>query len=118
MTTAADTFAAFLDTLAETLDLGGDERVVAVVQYLRVVLVTASMPLVAAALYGASLAPRLLALHALNGVTVRSAVSVEGAGVEGDAVPVPAGSQDTARSSPRRSPMIRWASSRMGPRTS
>ncbi len=26
MTTAADTFAAFLDTLAETLDLGGDER--------------------------------------------------------------------------------------------
>lgn len=36
----------------------------------------------------------------------------EGARVEGDAVPVPAGSQDTARSSPRRSPMIRWASSR------
>lgn len=38
----------------------------------------------------------------------------EGAGAwgEGDAVPVPAGSQDTARSSPRRSPMIRWASSR------
>ena len=26
MTTATDTFAAFLDTLAETLDLGGDER--------------------------------------------------------------------------------------------
>lgn len=26
MTTAADTFAAFLDTLAETLDLGSEER--------------------------------------------------------------------------------------------
>ena len=26
MTTAADTFAAFLDTLGETLDLGADER--------------------------------------------------------------------------------------------
>ena len=26
MTTAADTFAEFLATLAETLDLGGDER--------------------------------------------------------------------------------------------
>jgi membrane AbrB-like protein len=40
--------------VAVTRDLGGDERVVAVVQYLRVVLVTASMPLVAATLYGAS----------------------------------------------------------------
>jgi uncharacterized protein len=40
--------------VAVSRDLGGDERVVAVVQYLRVVLVTVSMPLVAAALYGAS----------------------------------------------------------------
>ena len=40
--------------VAVTRDLGGDERVVAVVQYLRVVLVTVSMPLVAAALFGAS----------------------------------------------------------------
>ena len=39
-----------------------------------------------AALYGSSLAPRLLALHAQHGVTVRSAVSVVGAGVEGDRV--------------------------------
>lgn len=34
--------------------LGGDDRVVAVVQYLRVGLVTAAMPLVAAAAFGAS----------------------------------------------------------------
>jgi len=40
--------------VAVTRELGGDERVVAVVQYLRVVLVTVSMPLVAAAVYGAS----------------------------------------------------------------
>ena len=35
-------------------DLGGDERVVAVVQYLRVGVVTASMPLLAALAFGAS----------------------------------------------------------------
>ena len=40
--------------VAVTRDLGGDERVVAVVQYLRVVLVTVSMPLVAAVVFGAS----------------------------------------------------------------
>lgn len=40
--------------VAVSRELGGDERVVAVVQYLRVVLVTVSMPAVAAALYGAS----------------------------------------------------------------
>ena len=40
--------------VAVTRELGGDERVVAVIQYLRVVLVTVSMPLVAAAVYGAS----------------------------------------------------------------
>jgi membrane AbrB-like protein len=36
-------------------DLGGDDRVVAVVQYLRVGVVTASMPVVAALAYGASI---------------------------------------------------------------
>jgi membrane AbrB-like protein len=36
-------------------DLGGDDRVVAVVQYLRVGVVTASMPVVAALVYGASI---------------------------------------------------------------
>jgi membrane AbrB-like protein len=40
--------------VAITRDLGGDERVVAVVQYLRVGVVTASMPVVAALAYGAS----------------------------------------------------------------
>jgi uncharacterized protein len=40
--------------VAVSRELGGDDRVVAVVQYLRVVLVTVSMPLVAVALYGAS----------------------------------------------------------------
>jgi len=40
--------------VAVSRELGGDERVVAVVQYLRVVLVTVSMPVVAALLYGAS----------------------------------------------------------------
>ena len=40
--------------MAVSRDLGGDERVVAVIQYLRVVLVTVSMPLVAATVYGAS----------------------------------------------------------------
>src|SRR5690349_7878391 len=40
--------------VAVTRELGGDERVVAVIQYLRVVLVTVSMPLIAAAVYGAS----------------------------------------------------------------
>ena len=40
--------------VAVTRELGGDERVVAVVQYLRVVLVTVSMPVVAGAVYGAS----------------------------------------------------------------
>jgi membrane AbrB-like protein len=40
--------------VAISRDLGGDERVVAVVQYLRVGVVTASMPLVAALVYGAS----------------------------------------------------------------
>ena len=40
--------------VAVSRELGGDERVVAVIQYLRVVLVTVSMPLVAATVYGAS----------------------------------------------------------------
>jgi hypothetical protein len=40
--------------VAVTRDLGGDERVVAVVQYLRVGLVTATMPIVAALVFGAS----------------------------------------------------------------
>jgi membrane AbrB-like protein len=40
--------------VAISRDLGGDERVVAVVQYLRVGVVTASMPLVAAVGYGAT----------------------------------------------------------------
>ena len=40
--------------VAVTRELGGDDRVVAVVQYLRVVLVTVSMPVVAGAVYGAS----------------------------------------------------------------
>ena len=40
--------------VAVTRELGGDERVVAVVQYVRVVLVTVSMPVVAGAVYGAS----------------------------------------------------------------
>ena len=40
--------------VAVSRELGGDDRVVAVVQYLRVVLVTVSMPVVAALLYGAS----------------------------------------------------------------
>jgi hypothetical protein len=40
--------------VAISRELGGDDRVVAVIQYLRVVLVTVSMPLVAAAVYGAS----------------------------------------------------------------
>jgi membrane AbrB-like protein len=40
--------------VAVSRDLGGDDRVVAVIQYLRVVLVTVSMPLVAATVYGAS----------------------------------------------------------------
>jgi len=40
--------------VAVTRELGGDERVVAVVQYLRVVLVTVSMPVAAGAVYGAS----------------------------------------------------------------
>lgn len=40
--------------VAVTRELGGDERVVAVVQYLRVALVTVSMPVVAGAVYGAS----------------------------------------------------------------
>lgn len=35
-------------------DLGGDERIVSVIQYLRVGLVTATMPIVAAAVFGAS----------------------------------------------------------------
>ncbi len=39
--------------VAITRDLGGDERVVAVVQYLRVGVVTATMPLVAALAFGA-----------------------------------------------------------------
>ncbi len=39
--------------VAVTRELGGDERIVAVIQYLRVVLVTVSMPLVAATIYGA-----------------------------------------------------------------
>lgn len=40
--------------VAVSRDLGGDERVVAVVQYLRVGLVTATMPIVAALVFGAS----------------------------------------------------------------
>jgi membrane AbrB-like protein len=40
--------------VAISRELGGDDRVVAVIQYLRVVLVTVTMPLVAAAVYGAS----------------------------------------------------------------
>jgi membrane AbrB-like protein len=40
--------------VAVSRELGGDDRVVAVIQYLRVVLVTVSMPLVAATVYGAS----------------------------------------------------------------
>jgi membrane AbrB-like protein len=40
--------------VAVSRELGGDDRIVAVIQYLRVVLVTVSMPLVAAAVYGAS----------------------------------------------------------------
>ena len=40
--------------VAVSRDLGGDERVVAVVQYLRVGIVTAAMPVVAALAYGAS----------------------------------------------------------------
>jgi membrane AbrB-like protein len=40
--------------VAVSRDLGGDDRIVAVVQYLRVVLVTLSMPVLAAAVYGAS----------------------------------------------------------------
>ena len=40
--------------VAVSRELGGDDRVVAVVQYLRVGMVTATMPLVAAAVYGAS----------------------------------------------------------------
>ena len=40
--------------VAVTRELGGDERIVAVIQYLRVVLVTVSMPVVAATIYGAS----------------------------------------------------------------
>jgi uncharacterized protein len=40
--------------VAISRDLGGDERIVAVVQYLRVGLVTASMPVVAAVGFGAS----------------------------------------------------------------
>ena len=40
--------------VAISRDLGGDERVVAVVQYLRVGLVTATMPVVAAVVFGAS----------------------------------------------------------------
>jgi membrane AbrB-like protein len=42
--------------VAISRDLGGDERVVAVVQYLRVGIVTASMPVVAAVVFGASAA--------------------------------------------------------------
>jgi membrane AbrB-like protein len=40
--------------VAVSRDLGGDDRIVAVVQYLRVVLVTVTMPVVAATIYGAS----------------------------------------------------------------
>ena len=40
--------------VAVSRDLGGDDRVVAVVQYLRVGIVTASMPLIAALGYGAT----------------------------------------------------------------
>ena len=40
--------------VAVTRELGGDERVVAVIQYLRVVLVTVSMPLIATTFYEAS----------------------------------------------------------------
>jgi membrane AbrB-like protein len=40
--------------VAVSRELGGDDRVVAVVQYLRVGLVTATMPLVAALVFGAS----------------------------------------------------------------
>lgn len=40
--------------VAISRELGGDDRVVAVIQYLRVVLVTVTMPLVAATVYGAS----------------------------------------------------------------
>ena len=43
--------------VAVSRELGGDERVVAVIQYLRVVLVTVSMPLVAATVYGADPGP-------------------------------------------------------------
>ncbi|MCE3553410.1 AbrB family transcriptional regulator [Pseudonocardia sp. RS11V-5] len=39
--------------VAITRELGGDERVVSVIQYLRVGMVTASMPIVAAAVFGA-----------------------------------------------------------------
>ena len=40
--------------VAVTRELGGDDRVVAVVQYLRVVLVTVAMPVAAVVLYGAA----------------------------------------------------------------
>ncbi|MFP5021759.1 AbrB family transcriptional regulator [Pseudonocardia phyllosphaerae] len=43
--------------VAITRELGGDERLVAVIQYLRVGLVTATMPLVAALVFGAHTAP-------------------------------------------------------------
>jgi membrane AbrB-like protein len=39
--------------VAVTRELGGDERIVSVIQYLRVGLVTATMPIVAAAVFGA-----------------------------------------------------------------
>jgi membrane AbrB-like protein len=42
-------------------DLGADERVVAVLQYLRVLLVLVAMPVVATAVYGASAGPRAAA---------------------------------------------------------
>lgn len=47
--------------VAISRDLGGDERVVAVVQYLRVGLVTATMPLVAAVAFGAGGTARAVA---------------------------------------------------------
>jgi membrane AbrB-like protein len=81
-------------------ELGGDDRIVAVVQYLRVALITSSMPVVVTLVYHASKAPHgapaaensslawyfsvpLLALIVVAGATAGRVVKMPGAGLLG-----------------------------------
>ena len=92
--------------VAVSHELGGDDRVVAVVQYLRVGIVTATMPLIAALGYGATAGgsgPRRPAAPCLGSLAFLVVCAAVGLGLARLAR-VPAGGCSARWPSPSRSP--------------